>query len=412
MLNNSYYYNGNLKKIVAVFGTIFNDISIAKKVNGKMTGIQRVPIAYGPKQKFLARLSSMQNEEYGDVAIKLPRMSFEITSIVYDSASKLNKLNSKLYAVEGDSDRKNRIYQATPYKVSIQLSILAHHQDDALQVFEQIVPYFTPDYTVAVKDLEGPGSITDVPILLTSTNIQDDYEGDFGNSRRTIIYTLDFDIKFKFMGIQSGPAKIIKVVDVDLYDRPITPESLILDGIDHIRVELGDPVNDTPEDYTVITTYGFDEPAISSTIEGLQWTITSTSQSNITISPQGGTIDVTSNTTVSSPNEIIFSAIYFNDPNDPFTGARGQNGERYLLHNWSSNPVFGQQTNGYGSTESGSYIKVYYDNTLVLDSSDGVDVLKQSHTRVVPLGQTVTLTYKIQQNGDGYLNAPMTIVYD
>lgn len=256
MLNSSYYYNGNLKKIVAVFGTIFNDISIAKKVNGKMTGIQRVPISYGPKQKFLARLSSQQNEKYGDVAVKLPRMSFEITSITYDSTSKLNKLNNNLYLVEGDSDTKTKIYQSIPYKIGIQLSILAHHQDDALQVFEQIVPYFTPDYNVAVKDLEGPGSITDVPILLTATNLQDDYEGDFGNSRRTIIYTLDFDIKLKFTGIQTGPAKIIKVVDVDLYDRPITDDTLPVDGV---RVELGDPINDTRENYTVITTYGFDE---------------------------------------------------------------------------------------------------------------------------------------------------------
>jgi hypothetical protein len=256
MLNSSYYYNGNLKKIVAVFGTIFNDVSVAKKVNGKMTGIQRVPISYGPKQKFLARLASMQNEEYGDVAIKLPRMSFEITSITYDSASKLNKLNNKLYLIEGDSDVQKKVYQGIPYKVGIQLSILAHHQDDALQVFEQIVPYFTPDYIVAVKDLEGPGSVTDVPILLTGTNIQDDYEGDFANSRRTIIYTLDFDIKFKFMGIQTGPAKVIKVVDVDLYDTPITPTALPIDGV---SVELGDPENDTPENYTVITTYGFDD---------------------------------------------------------------------------------------------------------------------------------------------------------
>jgi hypothetical protein len=256
MLNSSYHYNGNLKKIVAVFGTIFNDISIAKKVNGKMTGIQRVPISYGPKQKFLARLTSQQNEKYGDVAVKLPRMSFEITSIAYDSTSKLNKLNSKLYLVEGTTDSRTRIYQSVPYKISIQLSILAHHQDDALQVFEQIVPYFTPDYTVAVKDLEGPGSITDIPILLTATNLQDDYEGDFGNSRRTIVYTLDFDIKVKFTGIQSGPAKIIKIVDVDLYDTPITPDALPVDGV---RVELGDPINDTPENYTIVTTYGFDE---------------------------------------------------------------------------------------------------------------------------------------------------------
>jgi hypothetical protein len=256
MLNSSYYYNGNLKRIVAVFGTLFNDISIAKKVNGKMTGVQRVPISYGPKQKFLARLASMQMEEYGDVAIKLPRMSFEITSLSYDSASKLNRLNSKLYPVDGDSDSKNRIYQSTPYRMGMQLNILAHHQDDACQVLEQILPFFTPDYTVAVKDLEGPGSVTDVPFMLTGTSIQDDYEGDFGNSRRTIIYSLDFDIKFKFMGVVSGPAKIIKIVDVDYYDTPITPDALPIDGI---RVELGDLVNDTPENYTVVTTYGFDE---------------------------------------------------------------------------------------------------------------------------------------------------------
>lgn len=256
MLNSSYYYNGNLKRIVAVFGTLFNDISIAKKVNGKSTGIQRVPISYGPKQKFLARLSSMQNEEYGDVAIKLPRMSFEITSLSYDSTSKLNKLNSKLYPIDGDSDSRTRVYQSTPYRMGMQLNILAHHQDDACQVLEQVLPYFTPDYTVAVKDLEGPGSVSDVPFTLTGTNIQDDYEGDFGNSRRTIIYSLDFDIKFKFMGVVSGPAKIIKVVDVDLYDTPISPTALPIDGV---RVELGDPVNDTPENYTVITTYGFDE---------------------------------------------------------------------------------------------------------------------------------------------------------
>lgn len=258
MLNGSYYYNANLKKIVSVFGTLFNNISIAKKVNGKMMGVQRVPISYGPRQKFLTRLANQNNETNGDVAVQLPRMSFEITSIAYDSTSKLNKLNTTLYPVEETTDSKKRIYSATPYRLSMQLNIFAHHQDDALQIFEQIIPYFTPEYTVAVKDLEGPGSITDVPFILTSTTLQDDYEGDFQNSRRTIIYTLDFDIKIKFMGIQGGPAKIIKVVDVDFYNTPITQDALPVDGV---RVELGDPENDTPENYTVITTYGFsDDP--------------------------------------------------------------------------------------------------------------------------------------------------------
>jgi hypothetical protein len=256
MLSNSYYYNANLKKIVAVFGSLFNNISIAKKVNGKMSGVQRVPISYGPRQKFLTRLSSQNVEANGDIAVQLPRMSFEITSIAYDATSKLNRLNSNLYVINEDTDSKTKVYQATPYRMSMQLNIFARQQDDALQVFEQIVPYFTPEYSVAVKDLEGPGSITDVPFILTSTTLQDDYEGDFQNSRRTIVYTLEFDVKFKFIGIQSGPAKIIKIADVDLHEKPITPTSEPIDGV---RVELENPETDTPENYTVITTYGFDE---------------------------------------------------------------------------------------------------------------------------------------------------------
>jgi hypothetical protein len=256
MLSNSYYYNANLKKIVAVFGSLFNNISIAKKVNGKMTGIQRVPISYGPRQKFLTRLSSQNVEANGDIAVQLPRMSFEITSIAYDAASKLNRLNSNLYVINEDTDSKTKVYQATPYRMSMQLNIFARQQDDALQVFEQIVPYFTPEYSVAVKDLEGPGSITDVPFILTSTTLQDDYEGDFQNSRRTIIYTLEFDVKFKFSGIQGGPAKVIKIVDANFYDNLNVGVS---DPIDRVRVRLGDLINDTPEDYTVVTTYGFDD---------------------------------------------------------------------------------------------------------------------------------------------------------
>lgn len=262
MLSNSYYYNANLKKIVAVFGSLFNNISIAKKVNGKMTGVQRVPISYGPRQKFLTRLASQNEEANGDIAVQLPRMSFEITSIAYDAASKLNKLNSNLYTINEDTNNKTKIYQATPYRMGMQLNIFARQQDDALQVFEQIVPYFTPEYSVAVKDLEGPGSVTDVPFILTSTTLQDDYEGDFQNSRRTIVYSLEFDVKFKFIGVQGGPSKVIKIVDVDFYDKPIPPLPSDFDPIDGIRVELGDLENDTPENYTVITTYGFDEEIV------------------------------------------------------------------------------------------------------------------------------------------------------
>lgn len=259
MLNGSYYYNANLKKIVAVFGTLFNNISIAKRVNGKMTGIQRVPISYGPRQKFLTRLASQHSEENGDVAIKLPRMSFEIVSLSYDSTTKLNKLNSSSFPVSESVDTRTRVYGATPYRLGMQLNILARQQDDALQIFEQIIPYFTPEYTVAVKDLEGPGSVTNVPFILTSTSLQDDYEGDFENSRRTIIYSLDFDIKIKFRGIETGPSSIIKTVDVNFFDTIGQTDAL---AIDRVKVELGDPENDTPENYSVVTTYGFDDEPI------------------------------------------------------------------------------------------------------------------------------------------------------
>ena len=411
MLNGSYYYNGTIKKIVSVFGTLFNNIYTGKVVSGKMMNINRVPLAYGPKEHFLMRIRTNESSEYPtDIALKLPRMSFEMTSIAYDSASKLNKINQRTFPIPGDTDNRVSVYQSVPYVIGMQLSIMSRSQDDALQIFEQIVPTFTPEYTVTVKDLEGPGTLTDMPIILNSTNFQDSYDGDFASTRRLLIYTLDFTIKVRFVGnTNSGPRPVIKIVDANMHgDMNVG----ISDPIDKVNVRLGDLVNDTPEDYTVITTFGFDDPIISNTIEGLHWVITSTSQSNITIAPQGGTIDVTSNTIVSSPNEITFSAIYFNDPNDPFTGARGPNGERYLYHYWSSNPIFGQQPNGYGSTNTGSYIKVYYDDTLVLNSVDGAMGSYQTRTRVVPLGETATLTYKIQQNGDGYISAPMTIVYD
>lgn len=253
MLGNSYFYNGSLKKIVAVFGTLFNNLHVAKKVSGKMTSISRVPLMYGPRQRFLARLQSPKGDDI-DVAIRMPRMSFEINSIGIDTATKLNRLNNTLTPVNEDGTR-SRIYQSVPYIIGIQLSIVARHQDDALQIFEQIIPYFNPEYSVTVKDLEGPGTLSDIPITLTGTNIQDDYEGDFESGRRTIIYTLDFTCKVKFSGPPSTPASYIKYVEADFYDTL----DAAADPITAVDVSLGDPINDTPTNYTTITTYGFDD---------------------------------------------------------------------------------------------------------------------------------------------------------
>ena len=257
MLNGSYYYNGTIKKVVSVFGTLFNNIYTGKVVGAEMKNVNRVPLAYGPKEHFLMRINTNESAEYPtDIAIKLPRMSFEMTSIAYDSSSKLNKINQRTFPIDGDTNRRIPVYQSVPYIIGMQLSIMSRSQDDALQIFEQIVPTFTPEYTVTVKDLEGPGTLTDMPIILNSTNFQDNYDGDFASTRRLLIYTLDFTIKVRFVGnINSSPQPVIKIVDANIHgDMNVD----ISDPVDKVNVRLGDLVNDTPEDFTVITTFGFD----------------------------------------------------------------------------------------------------------------------------------------------------------
>jgi hypothetical protein len=261
IFNGSHFYNQTLKKCVAVFGTIFNNIKIVQFQKGEV----RVPIAYGPRKKFLARISADTVSAYDkSVAIKLPRMSFEITSISFDSTAKLNKLNKRILS-SSTTTGISSVYQSVPYDIGMQLNILAKNQDDALQIFEQILPAFTPEYTIAVKDLEGPGTVTDVPIVLTSTSIQDDYEGDF-QTRRTLIYTLDFTMKVKFAG-GTTDGKIIRQVDVHFYadtENQAEQKAANDDGVNsgshdenvrHTVAASDEPPLDSTD--TITTTFGF-----------------------------------------------------------------------------------------------------------------------------------------------------------
>ena len=267
IFNGKHFYNQTLKKCVAVFGTIFNNIKIVQQGVGET----RVPIAYGPRKKFLARIVADNVASYDKtVAIKLPRMSFEITSIDFDSTSKLNKFNKRVLPVSGETAKVNTVMQSVPYNVAMQLNILAKNQDDALQIFEQILPVFTPEYTVAIKDLEGPGTVTDVPIVLTGTSFQDDYEGDF-QTRRTLIYTLDFNMKVKFAGgVSEG--KVIRTVDTFFYSNienptakintaPTNSTTLTIDNVNGIiragMQVFGEGIEGTP---TVTSTNSIDKP--------------------------------------------------------------------------------------------------------------------------------------------------------
>ena len=250
MLDGTHYYNQTLKKTVAVFGTVFNNLKIVRKGVGET----RVPLAYGPKSKFLARIEQDSSLEDQKLAIKLPRMSFEITSIDRNTSNALNKSNVKLFDVAGTELSKNVLKQSVPYDIGMQLNIIAKNQDDALQIFEQIVPTFVPEYTVAIKDMEGPGNSVDVPIILNNTSFEDSYEGDF-TTRRTLIYTLDFVVKVRFTG-RVSPNAVIRIVDIDLYNNS-TPESAS-EPIDRVKTELSSD-DDTPDNFTAITTFGFDD---------------------------------------------------------------------------------------------------------------------------------------------------------
>ncbi len=216
MLNN-HFYHASIRRTIAAFGSIFNNIKVIRKdSDGEVKQITRVPLAYGPRQKFLARLEEQSNLNDTKVAIKLPRMSFEITSLAYDSTSKLNKMNKISKPIVGDPDNKSLVYTCAPYKMGIQLSIIAKNQDDALQVIEQIMPYFQPDYTITINEVPELEIKGDVPIVLTGVTLSDDYTGDF-MTRRAIVYSLDFDLKVRFYGPVTTQS-IIKTVDVDFID--------------------------------------------------------------------------------------------------------------------------------------------------------------------------------------------------
>lgn len=259
MLNGKYFYNRVVRKSVAVFGTIFNNIKIVRKNSTE----EMVPIAYGPRKKFLARIQS-DTDAAGDdtIAIKLPRISFEITSIDFDSSSKLNKFNKRNITVAENTTKVNTLYQSVPYTIGMQLNILATNQDDALQIFEQILPTFTPEYTISIKNLEGEGTVTDVPIVLSGTSFSDDYEGDF-ETRRTIIYTLEFSMKVRFAGGTSEES-IIRTIDTFLYDDTANRSTLKTNdpyGAENENVRVAVDTNDSPPldaTDTITTTFGFD----------------------------------------------------------------------------------------------------------------------------------------------------------
>jgi len=243
---NSHFYHETIRRAVAVFGTLFNDISIIRKDGSdNVLNITKVPLAYGPKQKFLSRIEQQEDLTDPKVAIKLPRMSFEMNSLTYDGTTKHQKTHRMKYG-DGKS-----VLGPVYYRVGFQLSIMTKNQDDALQIIEQIIPYFQPEYTVTVKQVNNEFN-NDMPFILSSISLADDYEGDL-ITRRTIVYTLEFESKIRFYG-GVNDTSIIKQVEVNMKVDNKNVHSQIL-RVDPFTVES----KDDPHTVTEIRTIGLPE---------------------------------------------------------------------------------------------------------------------------------------------------------
>ena len=211
----THFYHSTIRKTVVAFGTIFNNIQI-RRVDGSGNVAQslRVPLAYGPKGKFLARL--FENPSFNNkVQTTVPRMGFDISSFAYDSTRKLNTLNKRRKIDSANTSKLDFQYLSVPYNVDFNLYIFAKQQDDALQCVEQILPYFTPAYTLTINAVPEMGIKQDFPVILNSLSYEDDYEGDFA-TRRSIVYTLTFTVKTNFYGPVEKQG-IIKKARVDQY---------------------------------------------------------------------------------------------------------------------------------------------------------------------------------------------------
>ena len=209
------FYHETIRKVIVSFGTMFNDINLVRKdSSGNISQSMKVPLAYGPREKFLVRLRE-DADLSKTVAITLPRIGFEIANLSYDPTRKLNRVQ-KFKKVKGSkASQLDTQFMPVPYNIDIELYVMAKQSDDALQIVEQILPFFQPDYTFTINDMADMGIKRDVPIILNSISYEDTYQGDF-TTRRALIYTLSFTAKFYLYGPVTS-SKVIKTVQVYQY---------------------------------------------------------------------------------------------------------------------------------------------------------------------------------------------------
>ena len=215
----TYFYHEILRKTIIAFGTLFNDIHIQHDDrSGGTISETKVPLIYGPKQKFLAKLEQ-QEELSKAVALTLPRMSFEMSSMAYDSSRK-SSITRTFKAVDNrdpSNTKVKKVYLPVPYNVGFELNVMTKLNDDALQIVEQILPFFQPAFNVTIDLVDSIGEKRDIPIVLENISFSDEYEGDF-STRRVLMYTFNFNAKTYLFGpVADSTDGLIKKVQVDYY---------------------------------------------------------------------------------------------------------------------------------------------------------------------------------------------------
>ena len=251
----NHFYHQRIRTAVSMFGSMFNDIYVLRKAaSGQVLSQVKVPLTYATRDKFIVRIRENPDLTKDQrVALKLPRISFEITGIAYDPQRQLQK-TANFNKVGTTNNTRNKFKAPVPYTISFQLNTYTKTQDDGLQLIEQIIPYFAPQYSVTIKPFSDHPTIKeDVPVALTSVAMNDDYEGSL-DTRRTIIYTLDFQMRVNFYGPISDSSIIRKsIAKLDINNKDISDSDTLAMTITPTPTGVG-----PDSDYGFLTTYDYE----------------------------------------------------------------------------------------------------------------------------------------------------------
>ena len=210
-----YFYNEIFRSVIISFGSLFNGLEIKHTNNDNTVSVIKVPLAYGPTQKFLARLEQ-QADLNKPIQMTLPRMSFEFNALQYDPTRKSTQTQQFYVTNPSDGTQVKKAYLPVPYNMGIELSIMTKLNDDALQIIEQILPYFQPAYQIPIKFLtsDNANDKKDIAVNLDNITMEDDYEGNF-DTRRALLYTLRFTAKTYLYGpVSDVSSDVIRKVQI------------------------------------------------------------------------------------------------------------------------------------------------------------------------------------------------------